>query len=233
MPSTNSNAAQFGPGHTDFLNVSGKAYAADYNEVKAVGSAAVRSAAPDSEESQIARFWPGGGANLNAVARVILADHDFDLWEHARLFALTNMAINDAVIVTFRTKYRYNFWRPQTAIRWIDDGNPATEPDPTWTSYIVTPPYPDYSCGLPSTVGAATETWRDFFGTDAVTYTFTAGGLPPSVTRSYTSLEAAAQEAASARVYGGIHFRTGCLAAVNLGEQVGKFIFNTQLRPLH
>jgi hypothetical protein len=233
MPFALGNAAQSGPGHTDFLNVAGKAYTADYNEVKAIGSAAVRGAAPDSEESKIARFWPGGGGNLNAVARVILADHDFDLWEHARLFALTNMAINDAVIVTFRTKYRYNFWRPYTAIRWIDDGNPATEPDPTWTSYIVTPPYPDYTCGLPSTVGAATETWRNLFGTDAVPYTFTAVGLPPSVTRSYTSLAAAAQESASARVYGGIHFRTGCVAAVNLGEQVAKFVFNTRLRPLH
>jgi hypothetical protein len=232
-PFTLGNGAQFGPGQTDFLNVAGKAYAADYNEVKAVGSALVRGAAPESEESRIARFWPGGGGNVNAVARVILADYDFDPWEHARLFALTNMAVSDTVIVTFRTKYRYNFWRPYTAIRWADDGNPDTEPDPNWTSYIVTPPYPDYTCGLPSIVGAATETWRDLLGTDAVSFTFTATALPPDVTRSYTSLAAAAQEAASARVYGGIHFRTGCVAAVRLGEQVGKFVFNTRLRPLH
>lgn len=71
---------------------------------------------------------------------------------------------------------------------------------------------------------------RDFFGTDDVPYTFTAPGIPP---RSYATLSQAADESASARVYGGIHFRTGCEKAVTLGEQVGRFVFNTHLRPLH
>ena len=200
--------------------------------MKQVGSAAVRGAAPDSEESRIARFWPGGGANLNGFTRVILADYDFDLWEHARLFALMNIAVNDGLIITFETKYRYHFWRPVTAIHWADDGNTATESDPTWTSYITTPPYPDYTCGLPNTIGSATTVLRSFFGTDAVPFTFTASGLPPAVTRSYSSLSQAANESASARVYAGIHFRTGCLQAVRLGEKVGNYVSNTQLKPL-
>jgi hypothetical protein len=37
------------------------AYARQYNEVTEVGDARVRGAMPDSEESDIARFWPGGG----------------------------------------------------------------------------------------------------------------------------------------------------------------------------
>ncbi|MFC3551674.1 hypothetical protein ACFOLC_11710 [Lysobacter cavernae] len=223
---------QFRPGHSRIFILKGKAYAADYNEVKAVGSASVRNATPDSEESRIARFWPGGGGNLNGITRVIVADYDLDLWENARLFALMNMAVNDGLIATFEAKYHYNFWRPYTAIRWLDDGNPATTPDPNWTSYIVTPPYPDYTCGLPNTVGAFSEVLRDFFGSDEVPFTFTATGLPPTVTRSYTSLSQAANESASARVYGGIHFRTGCIAAVRLGEKVGRFVFKTQLKPL-
>lgn len=224
------SSAQFRPGRTDFANLKSKSYTQDYNEVKEEGSFAVRNAAPDSEKSQIARFWPGGGANLNGFTRIILADYDFDRWEHARLFALMNMAVSDALIVTFETKYHYNFWRPVTAIQWADDGNDETESDPTWTSYIVTPPYPDYSCGLPNTVGTATEVLRNFFGTDAVPFTVTASGAPPAVTRSFTSLSQAAAEAASARVYGGIHFRSGCTAAVRLGEKVGNFVTHTQLR---
>lgn len=221
------SGSQFGSGKTDFFNIKGKTYTQDYNEVKAIGSFAVRNAAPDSEESQIARFWPGGGGNPNSVARVIVSGMSLDLWENARLFALTNIAINDALIVTFGLKYRYNFWRPATAIHWADDGNPDTESDPTWSSYITTPPYPDYTCGLPSVVGSATEVWRDFFGTDEVPYTFTAAG----VTRSYTSLSQSAAEAASARVYGGIHFRTGCEMGVRQSEKVGRFVSNTQLKP--
>jgi hypothetical protein len=226
------NAKQFHPAPTGFFNLQGKAYADDYNEVKAVGSAAVRSAAPDSEESRIARFWPGGGSNLNGFTRSIVASRGLDLWQNARLFALMNIAVSDALIVTFKTKYDHNFWRPVTAIHWADDGNPNTESDPTWTSYITTPPYPDFTCGLPNTIGSATEVLRDFFGTDEVSFTVTATGLPPTVTRSFTSLSVAADEAASARVYGGIHFRSGCEAAVRLGEHVGQFVFETQLRPL-
>jgi hypothetical protein len=225
------NSAQFRPGRTDFARVAGAAYARDYNEVKEVGSFAVRNAAPDSEESKIARFWPGGGANLNGFTRIILADYDFDRWEHARLFALMNMAVADGLFITFETKYHYNFWRPVTAIHWEDDGNPDTESDPAWTSYITTPPYPDYTCGLPNTVGSATAVLRNFFGTDEVPFTVTAAGLPPAVTRSFTSLSQAAAEAASARVYGGIHFRTGCTEAVRLGGKVGDFVTHTQLRP--
>ena len=45
----------------------------DYNEVKQVGDARVRGALPDSEESDIARFWPGGGSNWNLTTRVIVS----------------------------------------------------------------------------------------------------------------------------------------------------------------
>ena len=224
------NANQFGPGNTEFLNLRSATYLRDYNEVKSVGSAAVRSAAPDSPESQTARYWPGGGANINAVMATLVVNDGGDLWEHARAYALANMAVADGVLVTFKTKYDNNFWRPYTAIRWADDGIAGTESDPDWTSYIVTPPYPDYTCGLPVTVASAASVWRNYFGTDAVTFTFTAGGLPPAVTKTFTSLSAAEQDAANARVYGGIHFRTGCEAAVRLGDKVGDFVWRTQLR---
>ena len=59
---------------------------------KNLGTALVRSAAPDSEESRIARYWPGGGGNHNAITRAIVAGLDLDRWQNARLFALINMA---------------------------------------------------------------------------------------------------------------------------------------------
>ena len=223
---------QFTPGNTAFLNLAGATYARDYNEVKAVGSALVRNAAPDSEESQLARFMAGGGGNVNVPARSIATDAGLDLWENGRLFALLNMAISDALVATFHVKYEHDFWRPVTAIHWLDDGNPDTAPDPTWTSYIATPPYPDYTCGLPSVVGSGTEVLRDVLGTDSVAFSYTVATLPPAVTRSYTSLEQLATDAASARVYAGIHFRSGCEQAVKLGEKVGRFVVQTQLKAL-
>ena len=125
----------------------------DYNEVKRVG--AFNSTERTEDQTAIARFWPGGGANVNAVARLIVADRGLDLWEHARLFALVNMAVHDSAVSVYDTNYTYNFWRPVTAIRAGDtDGNHSTVADSEWISFLNTPPYPDYTCGLTTNVGA-------------------------------------------------------------------------------
>jgi hypothetical protein len=222
------SSSQFRADPSEIFDLLGDVYTRDYNEVKRVGS-------PDSEangdrtadQSAIARFWPGGGANFNAVARVIAAGRGLDVWEHARLFALVNAALHDATITVFETKYTYNFWRPVTAIRaGINDGNPATAPDENWVSYQATPPYPDYTCGLTSNTGAALEVVRRFFGTDDMAYTLTAAGH----TRSYTSLSHAGAEAVDARVFGGMHFRTGCVQGLKQGEKVGRFVIQHSLK---
>lgn len=225
------------------FNLAGPDYAREYREVKAVGDARVRGALPDSVESDVARFWPGGGSNWNLTTRLILEGRGLDSWEHARLLALLNMAQADALIANQTWKYTYNFWRPVTAIRWADDGNPDTESDPVWRPFLVTPPYPDYPCALPSATSASTEVLRRFFGTDAVPFTrsFMAPAVPlpapmaplPAklITRSFTSLSKAAAEAASARVYAGIHFREGCTAGVRQGRQIGHFVVVQSLRP--
>jgi hypothetical protein len=218
------NSAQFGAGRTDFMNLSSRKYAADYNEVKAIGSFAVRSLAPNSQESLIARFWSSGGADYNRLARSALQGFPQDLWTRARTFALMNMAVSDGLFVTFHTKFKYAFWRPVTAIHWTDDGNPDTAPDATWAPYITTPPYPDYTCGLPNTISSSTSVLRELLGTDSANFTATAAGI----TRSFTTFSQAADESADARVYGGIHFRTGCVAAVAMGEKIAHYVVPTQ-----
>ena len=51
----------------------------------------------------------------------------------------------DGFIAGFEAKYRFRFWRPETAIREAaTDGNPPTEADPTWQPFLITPPVPDY-----------------------------------------------------------------------------------------
>jgi len=226
------------------LDVLGPAYTSNYNEVKQLGDARVRGALPDSEESDIARFWPGGGSNWNFTTRVIVSGMTLDRWEHARLFALLNLGQADALIANQKWKYTYNFWRPVTAIRWPDDGNPDTASDPVWRPFIVTPPYPDYPCALPTSAGAGTEVLRQYFGTDNVPFsrTFNAPAVPlpapmaalPAklITRSFTSLSAAAADAINARVYGGMHFREGCGAGVKQGTQIARFVVGHALQPV-
>jgi hypothetical protein len=235
---------QFRAGPAEILDVGSDLYARDYNETKSVGDALVRGAAPDSARSDIARYWPGGGSNWNLTARTIVQGLGLSRWQHARLFALLNMAETDGLITTMGAKYQYNFWRPVTAIRWANDGNPATASNATWRPFLVTPPYPDYPCALPTATGASTEVLRRFFGTDDVAFTrsFAAPPVPlpaplvdlpgKTITRHFDSLSQAANEAISARVYAGIHFRQGCKAGVRTGTQVGRFVVLHSLLPV-
>lgn len=246
------SASQFRADSGELFDLTGSAYTANYNLVKTVGEFNARASQPDSAETDIARFWPSGGANWNLVGRTIVAGKGLDRWQHARLFALMMMAETDGAIHVFDTKYAYNFWRPVTAIRWADDGNPLTAPDTGWLPFFSfigpwsTPPYPDYTCGLSTASGANTEVLRRFFGTDQVPYTLkvTAPALalapPPAVPmlpakeieRSYRSLSQAAEESARSRVYAGIHFYEGCAQGVRHGEQVGRFVIQHYLKPL-
>lgn len=225
------SSSQFRADPSEIFDLLGEVFTRDYNEVKRVGSVnAEANGDRTPDQSAIARFWPGGGANFNLVSRIVVAGRGLDEWEHARLFALVNVALHDGTITVFDTKYTYNFWRPATAIRaGATDGNPDTAPDPNWLSYQATPPYPDYTCGLTNNTGAALEVLRRFFGTDDIAYTLTAAGAN---TRSFSSLSQAEAEAVDARVFGGMHFRTGCVQGIRQGNKVGRFVILHALKPI-
>lgn len=237
------SAAQFHQPPGKIFKITSPKYASEYNLVKAIGDARLRGAQPNSPPSDIARFWPGGGLDWNGNARIASANRGLDRWQHARLFALLNMSTADALITNIADKYLYNFWRPVTAIRWPDDGNPFTKSDPTWRPFLQTPPYPDYPCASTSMTGGAAQTLRRYFKTDALPFTRTVNAavqpLPPplvdlpvkAITRSYPSLSTAEQEQAMARVYSGIHFTEGCLAGLKAGNQVADWVFARYLQP--
>lgn len=221
------SGSQFRMGPSDVLNLTSSTYTRDFREVKRVGALNAATADRSDDQEANVNFWPP--ASWNAIARVIANGVGLDLWEHARLFALLNMAQSDAAVAVFDTKYYYNFWRPVTAIRQAaDDGNPATLADATWLPYLSTntPPYPDYTCGLTTNAGAAAEVLRRYFGSDHLPFTLTAGGI----TRSYSSMSQAEAAAVDARVYGGIHFRTGCRLGIVQGEKIGRFAIQHYLQ---
>jgi membrane-associated phospholipid phosphatase len=232
-PFAMTNSAQFRPPGPPALT--SEKYAADYSEVKIMGGAV--GSARSSEQDLIALFWADGAGtetppgHWNSIARVIAAARGNTLAETARLFALLNIAMADAAICAWDAKYTYNFWRPVTAIRNGDaDGNAATIADPTWNSFIVTPPFPDYISGHSTFSGAASTVLARFYGTDNIA--FTAGSdFLPGVTRSFTSFSAAAGEAALSRLYGGIHFRSANEDGLVAGIHIGEFTFVHYLQP--
>lgn len=214
--------------------LSSRMYTRHYDEVKALGS--LDSSERSEADTDLAHFWNDNFfVQWNRALRAIAADRGLDLVDSARLLALANIAIADAVISAWDSKLHFNFWRPITAIHEGEaDGNPKTIADPLWQPLTNTPNYPDYTSGANNVTGAATRILRRFFGTDRMAFEVTS--LVPAVvtkTRRYTRFSEAADEVVEARILLGIHFRFADVAARRQGEQVADFVFAKLLRPLH
>src|SRR5207248_1232589 len=108
--------------------------------------------------------------------------------ENARLFALINIAMADAGLSAWKSKYEDAFWRPVLGIRnGANDTNPSTVGDVNWTPFGAcfsngsglngqtnfTPPFPSYISGHATFGAALFETLSRFYGTDHITFSFT------------------------------------------------------------
>ena len=200
-------------------------YATDVQEVRAIGKS--NSSIRTPEQTAIALFWTDPAVlHWNRIALTALGDQELSLLETAHLFADLNIALADSMIANWDTKIAYNFWRPTTAIRLADtDGNPLTIADPTWTPLFSPPNFPEYSSNHAVVSTAAAVVLAAFLG-DNHTFThvsFSAGTSP----RTHTSFSAAAAEAVESRIYGGIHFRSGCNDGILQGFNIGQYVLTT------
>jgi hypothetical protein len=209
-------------------------YARDYNEVKALG--ALNNSSRTPEQTDLAQFWAANYPVLwNQVLRDIAGAHVDNISDSARLFALVDLAMADAIITAWNTKKFYVVWRPSTAIQeGNNDGNSRTIGDSSWLPLIVNPPYPDYSSGANNISSATLKAFALFFGTDRMTFSVTTTNTGPTIqdTRTFNRFSDARQEVVDGRIYEGIHFRFADEAARKQGGQVASWAFKNFLRPL-
>lgn len=210
-------------------------YAADFNEVKAVGS--VTSTTRTLAQTQAVMFWtdmPGTATTVgrwNQIARDTAARQTNSLMQNARLFALLNIGMADAGISIWDSKYFYNRWRPVTAVRAADtDGNDATEADPTWSPLVTTPAFPEYGAAHSAFSAAAASALAHFFGTDEMVFGATEY-MNPAMKRFFASFSEAANEAGTERVWAGVHFPYGNQQGLALGYSVGQYVADTLMKP--
>ena len=195
-----------------------RAFAADFNEVKAVGRATDSTRTPD--QTAAAQYWgtTNATATMASIIRSVANTQGGSLADHARLLARAYANAADALIVTWRDKARYTFWRPFTAIREAaSDGNDATEADPNWTSLVAAPPYPEHPSGLATFGSAVMDTMLHFYGRDEATFS---GTTPGGVTRQFTSFSQLRDDIVEARIWSGIHFRFADEEAAKIGRKV-------------
>ncbi len=182
-------------------SITSKEYADAFEEVKAIGGDGVHTPTIRTpEQTIIGLFWgydvqPGLCAPIrfyNQIAEVLSKQEGLTEIQNARFFALINVALADAGITVWNDKFRYNFWRPITAIRENDPGTGPTglgsgnpylvgQGDPTWqplgapadnhNGTNFTPPFPSYVSGHAGFGGAVFEMMKDYFGTDNIHFT--------------------------------------------------------------
>jgi hypothetical protein len=196
-----------------------------HDEAMEVFEAAVNAT---QEQKEIAFFWaddPGvtptpPGHTMALLFQLSEAEGE-DLAFLAEAFAKTGMAVCDAFIACWHSKFEYNLLRPITYIQ--------EHIDPDWNVIVNTPPFPEYTSGHSVQSGAGFSVLSDLFGES---YAFTDHthddlGFTP---RSFDSFDAAAEEAAISRLYGGIHFRSAIDLGVEQGRCVGEAILALPFR---
>jgi hypothetical protein len=210
-------------------------WAEDYNEVRLWGvkDGSLRT----QEETNIGWFYTDNpGAYYNRNIRAIAAEQGLTTVESARFFALIYITQGDAAIACWESKYKYNFWRPVTAIRHGDiDGNDATAPDPSWTPLAPTPTHPEYPSAHGCLTAAIAYSVEQYFGTKKITTNFTAfsvPGYPNGLTYTFDRTQDILKQVIEGRIFGGMHYRTSVVHGIVVGHKVSQLVSKHYFLPV-
>jgi hypothetical protein len=209
-------------------------YEEEFEEVRDYGvkTGSLRTA----KQTETALFFSDIGVGpVQGSLRDLVTRRRMDISDSARLFAAVDMSLADAVGVSWDSKLHFGFWRPVTAIQLAnDDRNPETDAVPDWEPLVITPPYPEYSSGLTTNIGALSRTLSRLLGDGRVDLNITsvASGLPGlPLTRHYEFARGLNRDVIDARVWSGVHFRTADVVGSAMGKQVGDWAIDHYFQP--
>lgn len=204
-------------------------YASDFNETKAM--AGTTSTARSAQQTEVARFHTEPPNAFQARNFRKFAASQPSVAENARLAAQLWVTVSDLTLACFESKYRYNFWRPSSAIALADtDGNPDTAPDATWTPFVATPNHPEYPAAHGCTMGGVAQMLKRYFGTREVQ--FAMDSTVTGTTHSYAATDELVTDATLARIWGGMHFRTSVEHGAAQGQAVADWVADHHFQPV-
>jgi membrane-associated phospholipid phosphatase len=184
--------------------------------------------AATQEQRQFALYWaddplktPTPAGHWVFIATDLLKLRKANLAQAAELYARLNIAMADAFIANWATKYQVNLLRPVTYVQLVIDSN--------WVPTLMhTPAFPDYPSGHSAQSSAAAAVLAATFGaqTTFTDNTHNDRGWGP---RSFKSFQVAADEAALSRLYAGIHYRSSVEAGKVQGLCVAQKVLGLKL----
>ncbi len=182
-----------------------------------------------AQQRQFALYWaddpgktPTPAGHWVFIAGDVLKARRATLAEAASIYALMNIAMSDAFVATWHSKYGINLLRPVSYVQLAVDSR--------WVPQLMhTPPFPEYPSGHSSQSAAAAAVLAQAFGADTpfTDNTHNDRGWGP---RSFASFAAAADEAALSRLYAGIHYRSGVRGGQAQGACVAAQVLALKLR---
>lgn len=187
----------------------------------------------DYDTEWIGEFWSDDLLNLtfspgprwSAIANQVVNNEKSSLETALEVYAKVGMALNDAAVGCWNSKFHYNVERPDTYIKKVID--PSYKPNlynPITGDEGVTPSFPAYPSGH-STMGAAgAEALASVYGysysmTDRCHESRTEFEGKP---RTFGSFYEMALENAWSRVLLGVHWRMDCDEGVRFGTVIGR-----------
>ena len=159
------------------------------------------------------KMTPGG--HWMAITRTACQQTNKNIYEAQDAYLRVAISLFDGFIACWHEKYRTEKIRPETVIN--------ADIDPKWMPFLQTPPFPEYTSGHSTISAASAEALTACFG-DNVAFTDSTEFKYDHGVRKFTSFRAAAEESSISRVYGGIHYLSGCEEGNIAGTRLGQFI---------
>lgn len=170
-----------------------------------------------ADQSLSAAFWgnPAGTitppGHWNDIALNMISEDSID--RQLDILLALNIAIYDAGIAAWDSKYHLLYPRPHELIRQLDPENPS------WSAMGEVPLHPEYVSGHSAFSGAGSGVLISFLGDRPFCNTSKAMWDLESCFSSFT---AAAEEAGQSRIFGGLHYQFSNQDGLELGRKVAK-----------
>jgi hypothetical protein len=179
------------------------------------------------EQKEIANWWgddpsetfsPPGHSYYMAIKAVEISNAD--IFTASQSFSAVGMAVADAFVNCWKTKYHYNVERPFAFIFY----NMST----LWDLYWPEPPFPAFYSGHAGQAASAATVLTYIYGNEFMFTDFSHVGRPKDLERNveykprkFNSFFEAAEESAMSRLYGGIHTRLDNEVGLTEGKKIG------------